>query len=178
LYFSEVCKIEGASDPVELMCEMVHEANCGFVSHILSEADMLAFAAHEAVTVGSDASSLDVKGPLSTGFPHPRNFGTFPRAIRLFVREHKLYSLETAVRKYTYMPAQHIGLNKRGLLREGYWADVIVFDPDTITDTSTYLNSKQLATGVSTAIVNGVPVLLDGEFTGKTPGRPLRTRND
>lgn len=174
---SEVCTMAGKS-PIDQLVAMTKAGNAGFISHILNEQDMLAFAAHPAVTVGSDGTSLDVKGPLSAGHPHPRDFGTFPRALRLFVREHKLYSLEQGIRKITSIPAQIIGLRRRGLLREGNWADVLVFDPEKITDTNSYMHPKSLAAGIDWAVVNGVAVIENGAFTGKTPGRPLKSRDD
>lgn len=177
LLLSEVCARTGRN-PIDQLVDMTKKGNASFISHILNEEDMLAFARHPAVTVGSDGSSLHVTGPLSLGHPHPRDFGTFPRAIRLFVREHKLYSLEEAVRKITSLPAQVIGLRKRGLLREGNWADVIVFDPDKLTDTATYAQPKSLAVGIDWAIVNGIPVIKEGQFTGNTPGRPIKGRDD
>lgn len=177
LRLSEVCDRNGM-DPTDQILAMVRQGNASFISHILNESDMLAFARHPAVTVGSDGTSLRTSGPLSAGHPHPRDFGTFPRALRLFVREHRLYSLEEAVRKLTSMPAQTIGLQNRGLLRAGNWADVIVFDPEQITDTNTWLQPKTYASGVEWAIVNGAVVIADGEFTGRTPGRPLTGRYD
>ncbi len=177
LRLSEVCGRAGAK-PVDQILAMARQGNASFISHILSETDMLAFARHPAVTVGSDGTSLSTTGPLSAGHPHPRDFGTFPRAIRLFVREHKLYCLEESIRKLTSMAAQIIGLQKRGLLRAGYWADVIVFDPEGIADTNSWLQPKTYSAGIDWAIVNGAAVIADGEFTGRTPGRPLTGKHD
>jgi len=177
LLLSEVCEITKKT-PIDQVVEMARKGNASLVSHILNEDDMLAFARHPAVTAGSDGSSLHVEGPLSKGHPHPRDFGTFPRAFRLFHREHKLYSLEEAVRKLTSMPAQAVGLKKRGLLREGMWADVIVFDPEKFTDTATYKQPKQLAEGIDWAIVNGVSAIAEARFLGNTPGRPITSQDE
>ena len=133
------------------------------------------------VSVGQDAGAVS---PDSTGkfreTGHPRGFGTFPRILGRYVRQDSVISLEFAVRKMTSLAAQRVGLNDRGLLKPGMYADITIFDPATIIDNSTYENPSVLATGVSYVIVNGVPVMDDGKFTGAVPGRALRrktTRN-
>jgi dihydroorotase/N-acyl-D-amino-acid deacylase len=127
------------------------------------------------VSVGQDAGAVS---PDSTGkfreTGHPRGFGTFPKILGRYVREEPIISLEFAVRKMTSLAAQRVGLNDRGLLKPGMYADITIFDPATIIDKSTYENPSQLATGVSYVIVNGVPTLDAGKFTGAVPGRALR----
>ena len=98
------------------------------------------------VSVASDGSALNLKYP---GKPHPRSFGTNVRVLGKYVREENVINLEDAIRKMTSLPAQVLGLKDRGLLREGFWADIVVLDPDTVTDTATYDDPKQYAKAVS-----------------------------
>jgi N-acyl-D-amino-acid deacylase len=105
---------------------------------------------------------------------HPRAFGTFPRILGRYVREDSVITLEFAVRKMTSLAAQRVGINDRGLLKPGMFADITVFDPATIIDRSTYENPAQVATGVSYVFVNGVPVIDGGRPTNALPGRALR----
>lgn len=127
------------------------------------------------VSVGQDAGALS---PDSTGKfterEHPRAFGTFPRILGRYVRQDSVITLEFAVRKMTSLAAQRVGINDRGLLKPGMYADITVFDPSTIIDRSTYENPSQLATGVSYVLVNGVPVVDNGRVTAALPGRALR----
>jgi len=127
------------------------------------------------VSVGQDAGALS---PDSTGKfterEHPRAFGTFPRILGRYVRQDSVITLEFAVRKMTSLAAQRVGINDRGLLKPGMYADITIFDPNTIIDRSTYENPSQLATGVSYVLVNGVPVVDNGRVTAALPGRALR----
>ncbi|HEX9309571.1 MAG TPA: D-aminoacylase [Gemmatimonadaceae bacterium] len=127
------------------------------------------------VSVGQDAGAVS---PDSTGKwrerGHPRGFGTFPRILGRYVRQDSVISLEFAIRKMTSLAAQRVGINDRGLLKPGMYADITVFDPNTIIDRSTYENPSQLPTGVSYVLVNGVPVVDGGQVTSALPGRALR----
>jgi len=127
------------------------------------------------VSVGQDAGALS---PDSTGKfterEHPRAFGTFPRILGRYVRQDSVITLEFAIRKMASLAAQRVGINDRGLLKPGMFADITVFDPSTVIDQSTYENPAQLATGVSYVLVNGVPVVDGGRVTAALPGRPLR----
>ncbi len=125
-------------------------------------------------SVGSDGSAYSIEGPLRRGNPHPRNFGTFPRVLGVYVRELGLLSLEDAVRKMTSLNAAKVGLTDRGLLRPGQFADVTVFDPTTVIDRATYTEPFQCGTGIEHVIVNGEVVLQDGQHSGLLPGRVLR----
>ena len=127
------------------------------------------------VSVGQDAGALspDSAGKF-TEREHPRAFGTFPRILGRYVRQDSVITLEFAVRKMTSLAAQRVGINDRGLLKPGMYADIMVFDPSTIIDRSTYENPSQLATGVSYVLVNGVPVVDNGRVTAALPGRALR----
>lgn len=127
------------------------------------------------VSVGQDAGAVS---PDSTGKwgerGHPRGFGTFPRILGRYVRQDSVISLEFAIRKMTSLATQRVGISDRGLLRPGMYADITVFDPNTIIDNATFEQPQQIATGVNYVIVNGVPVLDDGKVTGLLPGRALR----
>ncbi len=125
-------------------------------------------------SVGSDGSAYATAGPLRRGNPHPRNFGTFPRVLGVYVRERKLLRLEDAVRKMTTLNAAKIGLRDRGLLAAGYMADVTVFDAHKVIDRATYTEPFQYSEGVHYVIVNGQLVLDNGRHTGARPGRALR----
>jgi len=127
------------------------------------------------VSVGQDAGAVS---PDSTGKwrerGHPRGFGTFPRILGVYVRQDSVIPLEFAIRKMTSLAAQRVGLNERGLLKPGMYADITVFDATTIIDRSTFEQPSQVATGVSYVLVNGVPVVDGGQVTAALPGRALR----
>jgi N-acyl-D-amino-acid deacylase len=141
-----------------------------------TEDDMNLAMAQPWCSIGSDGSALAIDGPLRDvqGSPHPRNFGTFPRVLGVYVREKGLLRLEDAVRKMTSLNAAKVGLADRGLLRPGQFADVVVFDADRIIDRSTYLEPFQYSEGVECVVVNGQVVLDRGQPTGARPGRALR----
>jgi N-acyl-D-amino-acid deacylase len=105
--------------------------------------------------------------------PHPRTYGNFARLLGKYVRDEKVIPLEVAIHKLTGLAATNLGLADRGFLREGQFADVVVFDPAKIEDHATFDNPHQYATGVSHVIVNGTPVLVDGEHTGAKPGQAV-----
>lgn len=126
-------------------------------------------------SIGSDGSAYAIEGPLRRGNPHPRNFGTFPRVLGVYVRESGLLRLEEAVQKMTSMNAAKIGLRERGQLAPGFFADVTVFDPQTVIDLATYTDPFQYNEGIAYVIVNGTVVLDDRKHTGAHPGRALRS---
>jgi len=121
-----------------------------------------------------DAASGQIRGGLGKDFPHPRAYGTFPRVLRKYVREKKKLTLEDAIRKFSALPAQRMRLTDRGVLKAGMWADVVVFDPQTIHDVATFDNPNQLSQGMEYVLVNGVPVIDNGKMTGARPGKVLR----
>jgi N-acyl-D-amino-acid deacylase len=127
-------------------------------------------------SVGSDGSALAIEGPLRRGHPHPRNFGTFPRILGVYVRERHLLTLEDAVRKMTSLNASKLGLRDRGILRVGAFADLTVFDPAKVVDRATYDEPFRYGEGIEHVIVNGRVVLDRGRATGDRPGRALRPR--
>lgn len=140
----------------------------------MDEADLVTALRQPWVMIGGDAGVRALDGPLATDTPHPRAFGTFPRILCRYVREQGVLTLEDAVRKMTSLPAARAGLTDRGVLAVGRYADVTVFDPATVCDAATFEQPKQLAAGIRHVLVNGVPVVRDGEPTGARPGRALR----
>jgi N-acyl-D-amino-acid deacylase len=130
--------------------------------------------AHPLVGVGCDGSAVAPYGILSTGKPHPRNYGTFPRVLGKYVREEKLVPLERMINKMTAIPASRFGFGKRGSIQPGYFADLVVFDPDKIADRATWVDPHQYPVGVEYVIVNGQVVVEQGEHTGRLPGKILR----
>ncbi len=145
----------------------------GMVGFGMSEENTSRLLAHPFTIVASDGSARAVEGPLAKGSPHPRNFGTFPRVLGRYVREQKIMSLEEAVRKMTSLPAQVMGIKNRGVIEVGAWADLVVFDPDTVIDKATFNEPKQYPEGIDSVIVNGVPVFHDGQHSGNKPGKIL-----
>ena len=126
------------------------------------------------VSFGADADPEGIDGVFLKFSAHPRTFGNFARVYARYVRDEKLMSVTEAVRKMTSLPASNLGIAKRGLLRPGYFADIVVFDPATIQDHATFEKPRQLATGVSEVFVNGVEVVHSGVHTGAKPGRVVK----
>jgi N-acyl-D-amino-acid deacylase len=124
------------------------------------------------VMVSSDEGGYDPQWAQDT-FPHPRAYGTFPKVLGYYSREKKLLGLEEAVRKMTSLPASRLGLTDRGLIRPGFYADLVLFDPDTVRDTATFTQPHQLAQGIHSVWVNGTKVFHDGRHTGAFPGQAL-----
>jgi N-acyl-D-amino-acid deacylase len=139
----------------------------GAIYHSISEADMRRILAHPATMIGSDGLPNDPR-------PHPRLWGTFPRVLGRYSREEELISLPEAVRKMTGLPAQRFGLAERGLIRAGYYADLVLFDPEEIIDTATFADPIRAATGIAGVWVNGVLTYTANGATGNRAGRFLR----
>jgi N-acyl-D-amino-acid deacylase len=140
----------------------------------MSEADVERVMKHRWVMVGSDAAARATTGPLAQGKPHPRAFGTFPRVLGHYVRERKVIGLGEAIRKMTRLPATWLGLEDRGALRAGAYADLVLFDPERIADRATYDDPVQPPVGIKGVWVNGRMVARDGELTGALPGQVVR----
>jgi N-acyl-D-aspartate/D-glutamate deacylase len=151
-----------------------HEGSVSTVFAHHTEADMILALRQPWCSVGSDGSAFATEGPLRRGNPHPRNFGTFPRVLGKYVRDQGVLRLEDAIRKMTSLNAAKVGLQDRGLLRPGQFADLVVFDAAKVTDQSTYEEPFQYPTGIEYVVVNGVVVLDHGQHTGARPGRVLR----
>jgi dihydroorotase/N-acyl-D-amino-acid deacylase len=123
------------------------------------------------IKFGTDAGGVDPEWATRRGVDHPRAYGTYPRILGRYVREKGWMTLEDAVRKASSAVADRLGLRDRGLLRDGMYADVIVFDPDTVIDNATYTDPHHLSTGIRDVFVNGTAVLRDGAHTGAFPGK-------
>ncbi len=161
---------ERGTDAAEAALDVLaaHQGSVAIVNHAMDENDVRTVLAHPWVAVASDGWVLT---PTGAGRPHPRSFGTFPRVLGRYVREQGTLRLEEAIRKMTSLPASRIGLDDRGVLAVGAAADVVVFDPSTVDDASTFDDPWQLARGVRTVLVNGTPAVLDGKVTGARAGR-------
>jgi len=175
LSIEDIAERRGAC-PVDVALDLILEerGNVGCVRFGMHEDDVRTVMRHPAVMVGSDGRALAVDGPLSVGKPHPRSYGTFPRVLGKYVREEEVLTLEDAVRKMTSLPAARLGLWDRGLLRPGFWADIVLFDPSRVRDRATYDNPHQYPEGIHWVLINGVPVVDEGEHTGALPGMVLR----
>jgi len=149
------------------------ESSIGTVYFITAEENIRKIVPLPWVSFGCDEAAQAPEGVFLKSMPHPRAYGNFARLLGKYVREEKLLPLEAAIRKLTSLPATNLGLDRRGLLREGYFADVVILDPETIADRATYEKPHQYAVGVRDVFVNGVRVLKDGEHTGALPGRAL-----
>ncbi|BBO92233.1 N-acyl-D-amino-acid deacylase family protein [Desulfosarcina ovata] len=146
----------------------------GMIVFSMHENDLITILKHPDGMIGSDGRAVSPSGPFSASPVHPRFYGTFPRVLGRYVREKQVLSLETAVRKMTGLPARKLGLKRRGLLRAGMAADIVIFDPQTITDNATFEAPHRLASGISHVLVNGQTVIDNGRHTGCLPGRRLR----
>ena len=163
-------------DPRDAVMDLVAadrgETDC--ILSIMDERDVRAALADPLVAIGTDSGARGEDGPLAGTASHPRGWGSFPRILGHYVRDERLLSLEEAVRRFTSRPAARLGLRDRGLVKPGFIADLVVFDPATIGDTSTFGDPNHYSVGVRQVIVNGRQVLADGQFTAERPGRVLR----
>jgi N-acyl-D-amino-acid deacylase len=174
---AQIAKGRG-KDPVETMFDLLveDESGIGAVYFLMSEDNVRKLVPLPWVSFGSDEASQAPEGVFLKSMPHPRAYGNFARLLGKYVRDEKLLTLQEAVRKLTSLPAGNLGLDRRGLLKKGYFADVVVFDPKAIADRATFRKPHEYAAGVRHVLVNGVPVLKDGAHTGAKPGRALYGR--
>ncbi len=173
-----VIAAETGADPVDTMIDLIlrDRGYIGAAYFIISEDNLRRQIQLPWVSVGSDAASQAAEGEFLSSSTHPRSYGTFARFLGTYVRDERLIPLEEAVRRLTSLPAANLGLERRGRLAEGHFADVVVFDPDTVAATATYENPHSYAVGVRDLIVNGTITLRDGDFAGNLAGRALRGR--
>jgi N-acyl-D-amino-acid deacylase len=171
----DVARMRGTS-PEETAMDLVVQdgSRVGVVYHLMSEENVRRQVQLPWMAFGSDASALAAEGVFLRSNPHPRAYGNFARLLGKYVREEGLVPLGEAIRRLTSFPAENLGLRHRGALEPGFHADVVVFDPATITDHATFQDPHQYATGVHHVWVNGVQVVRDGEHTGARPGRAVR----
>ncbi len=174
---AEIAKIKG-KDELDAVCDLLLEEDgrVTIVLFMMDEEDIVRVMKSPLQMVATDAWAVAPYGVLGAGKPHPRFYGTYPRVLGRYVREKKVLTLEEAVRKMTSFPAQKLGLKDRGLILEGMWADIVIFDPAKIIDKATYQNPHQYPEGIEYVIVNGKIVVENGEHTGVLPGKTLRHR--
>lgn len=169
---AEVAKLRGTSIEETAMDLVVKDGSrVGTIYFIINEDNIAKQLRKPWVSVGSDAGSLAAEGVFLKSNPHPRAYGSFARVLGKYVREDSVLTLEEAVRRMTSLPASNLRIKRRGALKPGYFADIVVFDPKTIRDNATFEQPHQYATGVRDVFVNGVAVLAKGEHTGAKPGR-------
>ncbi|HEY0873766.1 MAG TPA: D-aminoacylase [Vicinamibacterales bacterium] len=171
---AEAAKLRG-EDPVDTIMNLVLEdqSRVGTVYFMMSEENLHKQIRLPWVSFGSDAASMSPEPPFTRSSAHPRAYGNFARLLGKYVREEKVIPLEEAIHRLSGLPATNLELADRGFLREGTFADVVVFDPATITGHATFEEPHQFATGMRHVFVNGGHVLKDGEHTGATPGRAI-----
>jgi N-acyl-D-amino-acid deacylase len=172
---AEVAKLRGKS-PEETAMDLVIEdgSRVGTVYFMMSEENVRKEIALSWVSFGSDEGSYAPRGVFLKSNPHPRAYGNFARLLGRYVGDEKIITLEEAVRRLTTLPAQNLKLDRRGALKPGHFADVVVFDPAKIQDHATFDRPHQYATGMVHVFVNGTQVLKNGEHTGAKPGRVVR----
>ena len=172
---SEVAKAWN-KDPMDALFDFLiaDDAFTGNAVFGMSEPDVVLALQQPWVSIDNDSQGTSPEGLLGQEHPHPRAYGTFPRILAKYVREEKALTLEDAIRKMSALPAQRMRLTDRGVLKQGMWADVVVFDPATIRDLATYDNPNQLSQGMEYVLVNGAAVIDQGKMTGKLPGKVLR----
>jgi N-acyl-D-amino-acid deacylase len=171
---AEVAKMRG-KDPVETIMDLLaeDESRIDTIYFVMSEENVRKEIAKPWISFGSDESSQAPEGVFLKSNPHPRAYGNFARVLGKYVRDEKVISLGEAVRRLSALPATNLGLDHRGFIQEGMFADVVVFDPATIADRATFAQPHQYSVGMKQIFVNGVQVLKDGEHTGAKPGRAL-----
>jgi dihydroorotase/N-acyl-D-amino-acid deacylase len=170
-----IAKTRG-KEPIETLLDILVE-DSGFTQCAvfgMQENDVALALVQPWISINNDSAGTSPEGPLGGEHPHPRAYGTFPRILRKYVREEQRLSLEEAIRKFSALPAQRMRLTDRGVLKRGLWADVVVFDPAAIADRSTFSAPNELAVGMRWVLVNGVPVIAEGQMTGAKPGQVLR----
>ncbi|MBV9761053.1 MAG: D-aminoacylase [Acidobacteriaceae bacterium] len=162
-------------DPIDTIFDLlIKDPDMSVAVFAMSEQDIALALKQPWVSVGNDSQGTAPDGPLGQEHPHPRAYGTFPRILRKYVREENLLSLQEAIRKFSALPAQRMRLTDRGVLKQGMWADIVVFDAAAIHDVATFENPNQLSVGMQYVLVNGVPVIEHGEMTNALPGKVLR----
>jgi N-acyl-D-amino-acid deacylase len=171
---AEVAKMRG-KDPIDTIMDLISEdeSRIGTIYYLMSEENVKKELAKPWISFGSDEASQAPEGVFLKSNPHPRAYGNFARVLGKYTREEKVLTLPEAVRRLSALPATNLGLDHRGFIQEGMFADVVVFDPVTIADRATFDKPHQYAVGMKHVFVNGVEVLKDGEHTGAKPGRAL-----
>ena len=169
---------ERGEEPYALTKRLIieEEAGVGIIGFGMSEENTARLVTHPLGIACSDGGSYAPYGPLSSGRPHPRVYGTYPRILGRYVREQGLLSLEEAIHKCTEMPAKKLRIEGRGVIRVGAFADLVAFDPETVSDRATFTDPHRYPVGIPLVIVNGTVTIRDGDHTGSLAGRPVRGR--
>ncbi len=171
---AQVAKDRG-KDPIDTICDLlVDDPAMSVAVFAMSEKDISLALKQPWVSIDNDSQGTSPDGVLGKEHPHPRAYGTFPRILRKYVREESLLSLPEAIRKFSALPAQRVRLTDRGVLKQGLWADIVIFNPATITDVATFEKPNQLSVGMQYVLVNGQPVIDNGKMTNILPGKVLR----
>lgn len=162
-------------DPLEAVFQVFcqEKGGLGMIVFAMSETDLITILKDPTGMIGSDGCAASPGGPAGQSLVHPRFYGTFPRILGTYVREKQVISLEQAVHKMTGLPAKKLGLMHRGRIEEGMAADLVLFDPDTVADMASFTDSHCFPAGIVHVMVNGSPVMLNGELTGDLPGKRL-----
>ena len=163
-------------DAIDALCDLLikDKAFTEVAVFGMDEKDVVLALKQPWVSIDNDSQGTSPEGLLGGEHPHPRAYGTFPRILRKYVRKEHALTLPDAIRKFSALPAQRMRLTDRGVLKKGMWADVVMFDPEKITDKATFENPNQLSVGMDYVLVNGVPVIAEGKMTGRLPGKVLR----
>lgn len=171
---SDIAK-ESNKDPIDTIMDLlIQDPSIGVAVFAMSQPDVTLALEQPWVSIDNDSEGTSPEGLLGQAHPHPRAYGTFPRILRKYVREDKVLSLADAIRKFSALPAQRMGLADRGVLKTGMWADIVIFDPATVHDRATFDKPNQLSEGMEYVLVNGVAVIKEGKMTGARPGKVLR----
>lgn len=175
---AQIAKIWG-KDPIDTVFDLLIEdrAFTQVAIFMMSEPDIALALQQPWVSICNDSQGTAPDGLLGKEHPHPRAYGTFPRILSKYVREEKKLTLPDAIRKFSALPAQRMRLADRGVLKQGMWADIVVFDPETIHDRAIFDNPNQLSEGMRFVLVNGVPVVDQGKMTKALPGKVLRSNS-
>lgn len=173
---SEINRLKGRrkklADEIQTILDLVSQGSPQMVYHSMGDKDVERIMRYPNTAVASDGGVRE----FGVGVPHPRSYGTNARVLAEYVRQRGVLTLEDAIRRMTSLPARTFGFRDRGLVREGYWADLVMFDPERVQDKATFQQPHQYSEGFDLVLVNGAPVVEEGKVTGARPGRILRHR--
>ncbi len=173
----QACSEKSGLSPFEFIIKLLKEERnrVGMVGFAMNEVNLKHVLQSPLVMIGSDGNAISPKGRLGEGKPHPRFYGTFPRVLGRYCRDEQLFDWPAAIRKMTSLPAEKLGLQKRGMLKEGYIADITIFDPQRIIDKATFTAPHVFAQGIDYVLINGKLVLDNGTHTGELVGEIIRS---
>lgn len=175
---AQIAKAQGTDAIDTIFNLLIDDPGMSVAVFAMSENDVALALKQPWVSIDNDSQGTAPTGILGKEHPHPRAYGTFPRILRMYVRENHLLTLPDAIRKFSALPAQRLHLADRGVIKEGIWADIDIFDPAAITDVATFENPNQLSKGMQFVLVNGQPVIANGKMTNLLPGKVLRSNQN